>query len=62
MAWRSAGCSSKLFEAQSFQSISVQITTRCIGFINGKPTSESSVLQKSKRFHIFHGPIHLSND
>jgi hypothetical protein len=62
MAWRSAGCSSKPFGVRTFRNISLQITTRYIAFINGKPILESSVSQKSKRFPISPGPIHLSND
>jgi hypothetical protein len=38
MAWRSAGCSSRPFEVRAFRNVSVQITIRCIGFINGKRT------------------------
>ena len=40
MAWHSAGCSSKRFEVQVCRNISAPITIRCIGFINGRRTSE----------------------
>ena len=53
MAWRSAPCSNRRSEVQAFPNISVQITTRCIAFINGKPTSGFCALPKSKRFLTF---------
>jgi len=62
MAWRSVECSSKPFAAKVFPNISAQTTIRCIGFINGRRTSTSSTLRKSRRFHTRPGPIHLSSD
>jgi hypothetical protein len=51
MAWRSARCSNRRFEGLVCRHISVQITIRCIGFINGRPTSESRAPRKSTLFH-----------
>jgi len=62
MAWRSAGCSSKRYEVQGCRNISVPITIRCIGFINGRQTFGFWALRKSRPFHTLPGPIRSLSD
>ena len=46
----------------AFRSMSVRITTRSIGFINGRQTVGFSALPKAKLSRIFPGPIRSWSD
>src|SRR5262249_24981798 len=48
MAWRSAGCSNRRFEAPVCRNVPAPITIRCIDFINGRRISGFSELTEIK--------------